>query len=383
MIQPHLKISQETSIYAKMSQISAQYNALDMAQGVANFPVPEWLIDRLYYHAKLGKNAYSPIPGTPQLRTATAAKIQQAYDVKIDGMNQVLITCGASEAIFATIMAYTAPGDEVIFFDPAFDVYPESVKAANGVSKRLKLLANGHIDLNTIQNAITDKTKIILLNSPHNPMGTIITKEEYQELANIIKDKDILLLSDEVYEHMTAKDTFTTALQIPELREQLVVFQSFGKTYNLTGWRMGACIGPEQILKPIQSLKQNMSFSAPTPMQLSIADGINDHPEFWQSQPKLYQEKYKLFTNYFNNPKLKLQYWEGSPFLIFDYTQMSKENDLDFAMKLVKENSIGLVPISSSFAKPHHQYLRLCFAKSDEQIIQAADILNAIYKKYI
>ncbi|MDC0534431.1 aminotransferase class I/II-fold pyridoxal phosphate-dependent enzyme [Francisellaceae bacterium] len=378
MIQPHLKISQETSIYAKMSQISAQYNALDMAQGVANFPVPEWLIDRLYYHAKSGKNAYSPIPGTPQLRTATATKIQQAYNVKIDGLNQVLITCGASEAIFATIMAYTAPGDEVIFFDPAFDVYPESVKAANGVSKRLQLLANGHIDLNAIQKTISDKTKIILLNSPHNPMGSIITKEEYQELARIIKGKDILVLSDEVYEHMTAEDTFTSALQIPELKKQLVVFQSFGKTYNLTGWRMGACIGPEQILKPIQSLKQNMSFSAPTPMQLSIADGINNHPDFWQSQPKIYQEKYKLFTNNFNNPKLKVQNWEGSPFLILDYTEISQQNDLDFAMKLVQEHGIGLVPISSSYEKPQNQFLRLCFAKSDDQITRAVDVLNQI-----
>ncbi len=378
MIQSHLKISQETSIYAKMSQISAQYNALDMAQGVANFPAPEWLIDRLYHYAKSGKNAYSPIPGTPQLRQATAAKIKQAYDVEIDGMNQVLITCGASEAIFATIMAYTSPGDEIIYFDPAFDVYPETVKAANGISKRLRLLENGHIDLAAIEKAINNKTRIILVNSPHNPVGSIITKEEYQALADLVKEKNILVLSDEVYEHMTARDTFTSALQIPTLRNQLIVFQSFGKTYNLTGWRLGACIGPENILKPIQSLKQNMSFSAPMPMQLSIADGITNHPEFWQNQPKLYQEKYKLFMDNFNNPRLKIQNWEGSPFLLFDYSSISKEDDFDFAMKLVKEHGIGLVPISSSYETPHHQYLRLCFAKSDDQLIQATSILNTI-----
>ncbi len=293
---PKLKSHIDTtpSIYGKFAMMANEHKATNFTQGAPDFDTPEWLIDRTNFYMLKGKNQYSSIPGAPALRKAIVQKTKVCYDVDIE-LDNIAITAGAQEGLFAAISCYVDKDDEVIMFDPIYDAYAGITKFNQGKSIRLNLLPNGNIDLQAIANAITARTKIIILNSPHNPMGSVISKEEYQELANIIKDKDILVIADEVYEHIYAGEKFTSAIEIPELRDKLVVLQSLGKTYNLTGWRLGVAIAPADIIKNILAIKQFTTFSPVHPMQLALAEGILEHPEYYQNLHNLYK---KAKTNY-------------------------------------------------------------------------------------
>ncbi|MED7818522.1 MULTISPECIES: aminotransferase class I/II-fold pyridoxal phosphate-dependent enzyme [unclassified Francisella] len=377
MIQPKPYLNTSPSIYGKFGTLAAQYKALNFTQGAPDFDTPEWLIDRTNFHMKKGENKYSPIPGVISLRQAMVHKTKACYDVDIT-VDNVAITVGAQEGLFTTISAYLDKGDEIIMFDPVFDAYEGITNFNQGKCIRLKLLSNGNIDVQAIANAITDKTKIILLNSPHNPMGTIISKHEYQEIAKIVKDKNILVISDEVYEHIYSGDSFTSAIQIPELRDKLVVLQSFGKTFNLTGWRQGSMIAPADIIKSVLAIKQFSTFSACTPMQLALAEGIMEHPEFYENLHKIYKKQNNLLRENLKGSRFKLLEWQGSPFQVLDYSQISDEDDHTFVTRLVKEHGIGLIPLSSLFEIPKNGLLRFCFAKKDADIIKGAKILAQI-----
>ncbi|MFT4694575.1 MAG: methionine aminotransferase [Francisella sp.] len=376
---PKLKSYIETtpSIYGKFAMMANEHKATNFTQGAPDFDTPEWLINRTNFHMQKGKNQYSPIPGAPALRNAIVQKTKDCYDTNIE-IDNVAITAGAQEGLFAAISCYVGKGDEVIMFDPIYDAYAGITKFNQGKSIRLNLLPNGNIDLQAIANAITITTKIIILNSPHNPMGSVISKEEYQELTKILKDKDILVIADEVYEHIYAGEKFTSAIEIPELRDKLVVLQSLGKTYNLTGWRLGVAIAPSEIIKNILSIKQFTTFSAVHPMQLSLAEGIIEHSEYYKNLHKLYKKQNQLLRNSLKNSKFKLLDWQGSPFQMLDYSAISNENDNDFATNLIKNNGVGLVPISTLFEKPQNGLLRLCFAKKDDDIIKGAKKLCQI-----
>lgn len=363
-------ISIEPSIFGKMSVMAKAHNAINFTQGAPDFKTPDWLIDRLNYYVQNGFNQYAPIPGAPSLKQSIAFKVQACYDVNTNPADNVSISSGAVEAIFALISACISKGDEVIYFDPAFDAYPSIVNVNQGINRRIPLLPNGEINLEQLAQMINAKTKLIILNSPHNPMGSVITKEQYQEIARLIKGKDILLLSDEVYEHIYAGASYTSALQIHELRDQLVVVQSLGKTYNLTGWRLGACIAPQPIIQMINAIKQFTSFSAPHPMQLALADGINKHPEYWQNLPKLYQTQHEKLVTGLTDSRFKVLPWAGSPFQILDYTAISDEDDFSFCQRLIHEYGVGLVPISSLYETPQQSLVRLCFAKYDDVLLE-------------
>ncbi|QIV94213.1 aminotransferase class I/II-fold pyridoxal phosphate-dependent enzyme [Allofrancisella frigidaquae] len=377
MIQPKSYIDTSPSVYGKFAVMAAEYNAISFTQGAPDFDTPEWLIDRTNFYMQQGKNQYSPIPGTLVLRKAVIQKTKSCYDVDI-GIDNVAITVGAIEGLFAAITAYVEKGDEVIMFDPVFDAYVGLTKLNQGKPIRLNLLSDGKIDLQALANAITDKTKIIILNSPHNPMGSVISKEEYLEFAKIIKDKNILVIADEVYEHIYAGEVFTSALEIPGLRDKLIVLQSLGKTYNLTGWRLGIAIAPSEIIKNILAVKQFSTFSAVHPMQLALAEGILEHPEYYQNLHKLYKKQNSLLRQHLKGSQFKLLEWHGSPFQMLDYTNISNENDSEFATRLITEYGVGLIPVSSLFEKPKNGLLRLCFAKKDNAIIKGAKILSKI-----
>ena len=363
------------SIYGYMSNLSKKYNAVNMSQGAPDFNTPEWLIEYLHYYTKKGCNQYSPISGTKELRNACAQKIYRNYNVKINPENEIMISCGASEGIFSAIMAFIRTGDEVIFFDPAFDVFSNTVANLNGISKRLTLHSDGRIDIDAIAQTITPKTKMIILNSPHNPIGSVISKEEYNEISNLIKGKDIILLCDEVYEHIYAADEFTSALQIPSLKEQLIVIQSLGKTYNITGWRLGVCIAPHNILTHLNAIHQFTTFSAPTPMQLALADGINHYPNYCNQITKLYRKQHETLIHILKNSRFKIYPWAGSPFQLLGYSTITQKKDKEFAEELVQHHGVGLVPISTLYEKPKHGLLRLCFAKNDKELIKGAKLL--------
>ncbi|QLE79957.1 aminotransferase class I/II-fold pyridoxal phosphate-dependent enzyme [Francisella sp. Scap27] len=354
-----------------------EHNAVNFTQGAPDFDTPEWLIDRANFYMKNGKNQYSPIAGTPALRKAMIHKTKLCYGVDIE-VDNIAITAGAQEGLFTTISSYIGKDDEVIMFDPIFDTYAGVTNFNQGKCVRLSLLPNGKIDTQAIANAITNKTKIIILNSPHNPMGTVISKEEFKEIANIIKDKDILVLSDEVYEHIYAGDSFTSAIEIPELWDKLIVLQSLGKTYNLTGWRLGVAIAPSKIIKEILSIKQFSTFSAVHPTQLALAEGIVEHPEYYQNLHKLYKKQNQLLSEGLKNSRFKVLEWQGSPFQVLDYSNISNEDDHKFATNLIKEHGVGLIPISTLFEKPKNGLLRLCFAKKDKDIIEGTKKLSLI-----
>ena len=376
---PKLKSHIDTtpSVYGKFAIMANEHKATNFTQGAPDFDTPEWLIDRTNFYMQHSKNQYSPIPGAPALRKAIVEKTKACYGVDVE-IDNVTITVGAQEGLFAAISAYVGTGDEVIMFDPIYDAYAGITKLNQGKCVRLELLPNGCIDLQAIANAITTKTKIIILNSPHNPMGSVISKEEYQELARILENKDILVIADEVYEHIYAGEKFTSAIEIPELREKLVVLQSLGKTYNLTGWRLGVAIAPAAIIKDILTIKQFSTFSASHPMQLALADGIVQHPEYYQNLHKLYKKQNLLLRKNLKGSRFKLLDWQGSPFQMLDYSAISDENDHEFATRLIKQHGIGLIPVSTLFEQPRNGLLRLCFAKKDKDIIEGAKKLSLI-----
>lgn len=367
-------LNTNASIYGKMSALSIQHGAVNFTQGAPDFETPEWLVDRVGFYLQQGRNQYSPTIGTEELRKAIVYKQKRCYDVDVK-LEEVTITTGAVEGLFAVISAYVGKDDEVIFFDPAFDVYIEIIKLNQGKCVRLNLLENGHIDLQAIANYISSRTKMIILNSPHNPMGSIITKEEYQDLARIIARKDILVIADEVYEHIYAGDSFVSAIQIPELRNQLIVVQSLGKTYNLTGWRMGVLIAATDIITNVSAIRQMTTFCAPTPFQLALADSIMEYPEYYDNLHLQYKQQHELLRAHLSSSRFKLLKWEGSPFQILDYSDISAENDLDFCMRIIRDFGVGLVPLSSLSANPQRQLLRLCFAKKSDTIIKGAGFL--------
>ncbi|AIT10045.1 aminotransferase [Candidatus Francisella endociliophora] len=377
MIQPKPYISTAPSVYGKFAMMAAEEKAVNFTQGAPDFDTPEWLIDRTNFYMHHGKNQYAPIPGAPALRKAIVTKTKCCYDVDIDFEN-VAITAGAQEGLFSAISTYVGKDDEVIMFDPIFDTYAGVTNFNQGKCVRLKLLSNGNIDIQAIANAITDRTKIIILNSPHNPMGTVISKVEYQEIAKIIKDRDILVISDEVYEHIYAGDKYVSAIQIPQLWDKLIVLQSLGKTYNLTGWRQGVAIAPAEIIKNILAIKQFATFSAAHPMQLALAEGILEYPEYYENLHKLYKKQNSLLRENLKGSRFKILDWQGSPFQVLDYSEISDLDDDTFATKLIKDYGVGLVPISSLFEKPQNGLLRLCFAKKDQDIIKGAKILAGI-----
>ena len=365
-------INIKPSIFGLMSALAKQHNATNFTQGAPDFKTPPWILEKLEYYSSRGKNQYSPIPGMPELKQACANKVKHLYGCSINPDKEIMISCGASESIYSIIAAFISAGDEVIYFDPAFDAYPNVTKMMNGKSIRLQFLSNGRIDVEAIRKSITHRTKLIILNSPHNPLGTVISKNEYLEIAKIIKNKDILLLSDEVYEHIYAGEQYQSVLNIPELRNQSIVVQSLGKTYNITGWRLGVCIAPEKILPYLLGVKQFTTFSAPTPLQLAVADGINNHPEYYETLPQLYQKSHDVITTVLKNSRFKILPWHGSPFLMLDYSNITSKNDEIFAKELITNHGVGTVPVSSLYEKPIHRYLRVCFAKQEKDLIEGA-----------
>ncbi len=378
MIQAKSYLDTSPSIFGYMSALAKEHNAINLTQGAPDFKTPEWLIERFNYYAQKGFNQYSPIPGAIELKKAIAHQVLRNYDVSLDSDDNIMITCGAVEGIFSVLMAYVQKNEEVIYFDPAFDAYPCIVNMIQGVSRRLDLKDNGQIDITAIANAINDKTRVIILNSPHNPMGSVISKEEYQEIAQLVQGKDILVLSDEVYEYIYQGEHFTSALEVEELKDQLVVVQSLGKTYNTTGWRVGTCIAPKTILPHLLAVKQFTSFCAPNPIQLAFADGINQHPEYEKDLPKLYQQQRTKFVNTLKDSHFKVLPWQGSPFQMLDYTHLSDEDDLTFCTRLIKEYGVGLVPISSLYETAKHGLVRVCFAKYDDVLLEGAKKLCSI-----
>ena len=374
--QPHV----QTTIFTKMSALALEHGALNLSQGFPGFDCAPALQELLQHYSK-GHNQYAPMAGVPALRQSLAVKTSSFYNIPVDTDSEVTIVSGATEAIFASIHCCVSPGDEVILFDPSYDAYDPIVRLAGGIPVHIPLKAsrNFAIDWDELASKITPRTRAIMVNSPHNPTGAVWSLEDLDAFAEVVKGTNILIVSDEVYEHIVFDGAqHASVLLHPELRKRSFVCGSFGKTYHITGWKMGYCIAPEFLTAEFRKLHQWVTFSSATPMQYALADYLKE-PSHYLGLSDFYQKKRDLFASQFAGSALKVLPSAGSFFQCLDYSAISNEKDVDLADRLTREIKVASIPVSVFYeTDPGDKILRFCFAKEDEVLIEAAKRLIQI-----
>lgn len=369
-----------TNIFTIMSKMAKDHNALNMAQGFPDFPVSEELINGVYHYMKEGFNQYPPMVGMPQLRERIAQKTKLTYGYEPDVEKEVTLTAGAIEAINSAITALINDGDEVIIMDPAYDAYEPIINVNGAKAVPVSLLQPDYtIDWEKVKDRINPKTRMIIINSPHNPTGAMITEKDMLTLTEITRDSNILVLSDEVYEHITFDGrVHQSVLRFEELRKRSIATFSFGKTFHATGWRIGYCVAPEKLSDEIRKVHQYMAFTVHTPSQLAIADYL-EKPEHYMDLDTFYQQKRDFFLELIKDSRFEAAPTEGTYFQLLSYKQISDWPDNEMASWLVKEKGIAAIPISGFYdSKEDNKMLRFCFAKGENTLKKAAEILCAI-----
>jgi methionine aminotransferase len=366
-----------TSIFAVMSALANEHQAINLSQGFPDFNCPDELIALVTKYMQEGFNQYAPMPGMPALRHKISVKTEKVYGYRPDPDQEVTVTSGATEALFAAITAVVKPGDEVVVLEPCYDSYAPAIRLAGGVPVYVPLALPGFtIDWDLLKKNISRRTRLIIINTPHNPTGAVMPREDMQKLANLTDGTDILVISDEVYEHMVFDgQAHVSALQIESLRQRSFVISSFGKTYHTTGWKIGYVVAPPALTAELRKMHQFITFCSVTPLQLAIADYM-DNEEHYLSLPDFYQAKRDLFCELVQPSRFELVPSAGTYFQLLRYDAISQEHDLDFARRLTKEIGVASVPVSAFYHnKTDHHYLRFCFAKSEDTLRQAAERL--------
>lgn len=372
-----------TTIFTQMSQLAVETGALNLSQGFPDFDGPQALRDALGWHAANGHNQYAPMTGLPALRQQVAAKIARSYGVQVDADAEVTITPGATQAIFCAIQAVIQRGDEVIVFDPSYDSYEPSVELAGGRCVHVPLAGQGFaLDWQKLGEALSPRTRMIILNSPHNPSGALISRAELDQLAALIRDRDIYLVSDEVYEHLVFDGVpHVSVLAHEELYQRAFVVSSFGKTYHVTGWKTGYVVAPPALSAELRKVHQYVSFCGVTPLQYALADFMAEHPEHVQELPAFYQAKRDLFCDLLSASRFSFNRVSGTYFQLVDYSQIRPDlNDVDMAIWMTREHGVAAIPVSVFYQQPPQgqRLVRLCFAKREETLRQAAEKLCVI-----
>lgn len=371
-----------TTIFTVMSRMAAEHGAINLSQGYPDFPVPAALLEKLNEYAQRGENQYPPMHGVPYLREQIAAKLKRCYQIQADAETELTVTSGATEALFVAIQAVVSEGDEVIVFDPAYDSYEPAVTLAGGRTIHMPLNAGDFsIDWDRVRDAVTEKTRLIIINSPHNPTGAVISSEDLEELANIIEGTRTLVLSDEVYEHMVFDDgQHHTIASHPQLRTQSFVVSSFGKTYHATGWKVGYCLASPELTVEFRKVHQFVTFTTHTPTQWAIADYLEHHPEHDQELPSFYQAKRDLFLKEMQGIGFDMVASNGTYFQLAAYGNVSTADDMTFVTELTQKAGVAAIPVSVFYETPPEQRLvRFCFAKSDETLVEAAAKLRSYF----
>jgi len=369
-----------TSIFAVMSQLSSQHKAINLAQGFPDFPVSAELISLINKYMKKGYNQYAPMPGIHLLRERISEKIHRAYDRLYDPDKEITITAGATEGIFSVIASTVRDDDEVIIFEPAYDSYAPSVELFGGIVKYARMEPPDYrIQWQEVARMVTHRTRLIIINSPHNPTGSILKKEDLLALEHLTKKTDIAVLSDEVYEHLIYdSEPHESVCKYPGLAERSFVTGSFGKTFHATGWKMGYVLAPENLMKEFRKSHQFVVFTCNTPIQFAIAEFLAE-PENYQSLHQFYQKKRDYFVNAISGSRFDIIPCHGTYFQLVDYSRISDEPDMDFAERLIREHGIGSIPISPFYHMgDRNNLLRLCAAKKDETLDTAAEIICKI-----
>ena len=367
-----------TTIFSQMSALAQQHQAINLSQGFPDFDGPRYLQERLAYHVAQGANQYAPMTGVAALREAIVNKTEELFGYRPDANSDVTVTAGATEALYAAITALVRSGDEVICFDPSYDSYAPAVELSGGVLKRIALqLPHFRVDWQQFAATLSDKTRLVILNTPHNPSATVWQREDFAALWQAIADREIYVLSDEVYEHICfAAEGHASVLAHPQLRERAVAVSSFGKTFHMTGWKVGYCVAPAAISAELRKVHQYLTFAVNTPAQLAIADMLRSEPEHYRQLPTFYRERRDLFIDALRSSRLEILPCEGTYFLLADYSAVSDLDDVNFCRWLTTEIGVAAIPLSVFCANPFpHKLIRLCFAKQPATLLAAAERL--------
>lgn len=384
MLQIESKLpAQGVTIFSVMSAMAQRLNALNLSQGFPDFPAPPALLDTLAKAAQDGFNQYAPGDGLLNLREQLAQTFLQRDRLQIDPISEITITPGATIGIFSAIQAMVHAGDEVIIFDPSYDSYAPSVKLAGGVPVHINLQAPSfQVDWNAVKDAINSKTRMIIVNTPHNPSGAIWSKQDWLQLIELIKESNIAVLSDEVYEHLMYDGRrHYSALSFPALRERSFVVGSFGKTFHVTGWKTGYCVAAPALMTVFRQVYQFTNFCGVTPVQMALADFMAAHPEHIAELPHFYQAKRDLFNAGIQYSRFEFTASPGTYFQNLDYSAIRPDLD-DSAMcqYLAEQHGIVAIPVSVFYQKPPEdlRLIRFCFAKKDETLRRAGEILSQV-----
>ncbi|CAM4197994.1 methionine aminotransferase [Gillisia limnaea] len=372
--------NQKDSIFTIMGQLAHKYNATDLSQGFPNFETDDYLKELVTKAMKAGHNQYAPMAGVLKLRERIAEKIESLYGRKYNPETEVTVTNGATQAIYSAITAFVQKNDEVIVFKPAYDSYEPTIKLNGGIPVLIQLKgAQFTIDWTEVAKKITSRTRMIIINTPHNPSGTVLSKEDMLQLESLLKNTDIILLSDEVYEHLVFDDNkHHSAAIFSGLAERAIICASFGKTFHNTGWKTGYCVAPSALMKEIRKVHQFAVFCVNHPMQHAYAEYLKD-PQHYLQLGSFYQEKRDKFLKLMKSTKFRAKASAGTYFQVMDYSEITNEGDVEFSERLIKEYKLATIPISVfNIDNKDNLQLRFCFAKTDETLEKAAEILNDI-----
>jgi len=374
--QPDLGIT----IFATMSRLAIEHNAINLSQGLPDFSCHPDLIKLVNNYMQSGFNQYAPMQGVMRLREKLAEKIEKIYGACYHPDTELTITAGATEALFAAISAVVHPGDEVIVFEPWYDAYVPVIQYNHGIPIYIKLKQpDYHIDWAEVEKAVNPKTRLMIFNSPHNPSGSVLTRDDVDQLIRVVQNTDIILINDEVYEHIIFDGEIHHSFSsYPELNERSLVISSFGKTYHTTGWKVGYCAAPKQLSVEFQKVHQFLTYAVNTPIQMAYADFVKRR-DLYLELKNFYQGKRDLFADLVKQSKFKLLPCRGTYFQLADYSAISDEKDFDFCMRLTTEIKVAAIPTSVFYHQnDDHKIIRFCFAKQDETLQQAAERLCRI-----
>lgn len=364
-----------------MSKMAQDFNAINLSQGFPDFDCPDRLRELVAHYLNDRKNQYPPMTGIPALRDRIADKVRDYYDYPANPETEITVTSGATEALFDAIQATVGIGDEVIVFDPAYDSYEPAILLSGGRAIHIPLtLPHYGIDWERVQSAITARTRLIIINTPHNPCGTILSQADLDNLASTIRDHDILVLSDEVYEHMVFDDLqHHSVLAHPELREKSFAVFSFGKTYHATGWKLAYCVANPGLTTEFRKVHQFVTFTTSSFVQYALADFMLECPEHARELPKFYQEKRNKFCALIADSRFKFKPSSGTYFQLVDYSAISDKADTAFVTELTQKHGVAAIPLSPFYANaPDTRIIRFCFCKDDTTLEAAADILRSL-----
>ena len=369
-----------TTIFTTMSALANECGAINLSQGFPDFDSPALLLDRVAHHMRAGRNQYAPMTGVAVLREAIAEKVQSLYGESYDPVDEITVTAGATQAIYTAVAAMVHPGDEVIIFEPVYDSYVPAITLAGGkaVSVRLKF-PDYHIDWDEVAALVTPKTRMIMINSPNNPTGSVFSAADMQALVRIVRGTDIVIVSDEVYEHIVFDgERHESAARYPDLAERSFIISSFGKTYHVTGWKIGYCYAPKELMTEFRKAHQFIVFTCNTAVQFGLADFMEEKSHYLELAA-FYQIKRDYFLNAIAGSRFVPLPSRGTYFQLCRFDAINDARDVDFVQWMTREHGVAAIPVSVFYrTREDNHVIRFCFAKSEETLAKAGDILRRV-----